>query len=97
MHKTDSTSWRWSTTGYETWLRTHHAESHLLFNPASGETHLLNDLAIQVLESLTRQPATLDELLQELDVTGAKESIRLAYHRLLGDLDRLGLITPLAA
>lgn len=39
---------------------------HFLFNPASGQTHLLNDLGRALLDDLARQPANAAELAGQL-------------------------------
>lgn len=69
----------------------------LLFNPASGQTHILNTVGITVLERLSSRPRTATDLAQGLlgifspvDERGFLES--LWQH--LAQLDALGLIAP---
>jgi PqqD family protein of HPr-rel-A system len=60
---------------------------HVVFNPASGDTHLLNAPSAAVLKSLERAAATVAEL--EARVPGWSD-----VEALLSELDELGLIAP---
>ncbi|MBF0191257.1 MAG: HPr-rel-A system PqqD family peptide chaperone [Magnetococcales bacterium] len=86
--------WRWMAPHGAFWLREQFGESHLLFNPASNETHILNDLAIATLEQLRQAPANGPELLERLGVDPQDVETARPYARLLRDLDLLGLILP---
>lgn len=76
----------------------------VVFHPPSGDTHLLNPLAAEVLQYLTEQPADAYQLAAHLardkDSDGAAPSnpapsldIELLA-KLLADFDQLGLIEP---
>lgn len=86
---------RWAPQYADAWLTTRHGEITVLFNPRSADTHLLSDLAMEVLALLRQAPASLEELLPRMgaETTDAEAGTVLA--RLLGTLDRLGLITPM--
>jgi len=60
----------------------------VVFNCASGDLHLLNQTALDVLEHLSDSPSTLEELAVRfpIDVTALKS--------LLESLDSLGLVSP---
>lgn len=64
----------------------------MVFNPCSGATHHLNDLALWTMERLARQPATTAILVQELGEESA--AALAAMEGLVGELARLGLLTP---
>ncbi|MBF0270873.1 MAG: HPr-rel-A system PqqD family peptide chaperone [Magnetococcales bacterium] len=86
--------WRWMAPHAAHWLREPFGTSHLLFNPASNETHILNDLAIATLEQLQQAPANGSELLERLGLDPQDPQTIQPYARLLRDLDLLGLIIP---
>lgn len=81
--------------------RLHHAEAWVqesippttfLFNARSGQTHLLQEMAVELLEALRLAPATLEELLQRLELEDAEPALRARLLRLLRDLEMLGLV-----
>jgi len=59
-----------------------------VFNCASGDLHLLNHTAFEVVEHLSNTPATLDELAVRFPIDVA------ALEALLESLDQLGIIRP---
>ncbi len=61
----------------------------VVFNSASGDLHLLNQTALEVLEHLSETPATLDELAARFPVDFA------ALEALVVSLDALGLVHPI--
>lgn len=67
---------------------------HVLFNPASGSTHLVNDLVLDILDALAHGPADGLELAQRLQLETGEDGILLELERILQSLDQLGLITP---
>ncbi|MBF0125966.1 MAG: HPr-rel-A system PqqD family peptide chaperone [Magnetococcales bacterium] len=71
-------------------------EAFFVFNPLSNETHVLNALAVEILDLLRQGPATLPELLALLGVemNGAPDDATLPYRTLLQALDQYGLIVP---
>ncbi|MBF0628810.1 MAG: HPr-rel-A system PqqD family peptide chaperone [Magnetococcales bacterium] len=73
-------------------------DSFFLFNPLSGETHVLNEQARLILEQLGTRPATLEEILaRQASVSSAgtdREDPARPFRDLLSELDRLGLIAP---
>lgn len=88
---------RWVARDAEPWLLERFGESHVLFNTASNDTHVLNALAIATLEALRGAPATLAELFDRLDLDSDDAEVAQAYPRLLRELDLLGLIQPVDA
>ena len=75
-------------------LREPFSVSVLLFNPASGKTHLLNELAMDLLDALAGGPASVGELVMRLDLISERETAEPQIRKLLRTLDRLGLIAP---
>ncbi|MBF0165111.1 MAG: HPr-rel-A system PqqD family peptide chaperone [Magnetococcales bacterium] len=88
---------RWVARDGDPWLLERFGDSHILFNTASNDTHVLNELAIATLEALRGAPATLAELFDRLDLDSDNAEVVQAYPRLLRDLDLLGLIFPVDA
>jgi PqqD family protein of HPr-rel-A system len=68
---------------------------YIVFNPASGDTHLLNTLAGQTLQCLERAPCTLATLTEsvasELELD-ANEELRQQLAKLLVQFETLSLI-----
>ena len=75
---------------WETW-----DNEHFVFNPRSGETHVLNDLAGEMLRALGEKPHTAADLAlrfrDRLDGAGS-DDVRPAVDALLRQLDQLGLV-----
>ncbi len=79
----DLLRWRW-------W-----GDQLVVFHAGSGDTHLLDALAGQVLDCLRRSPATLDELAEQLPPgsgLGSPDELRQALARVLDELSKHGLI-----
>lgn len=75
----------------------HWDEDYILFNAASGQTHVVNELGADVLRLLEKKSASAGELLEGLAASyGLAPDSELAagVRRLLVDLDQLGLIEP---
>ncbi|MGD2064114.1 MAG: HPr-rel-A system PqqD family peptide chaperone [Nitrospirota bacterium] len=69
----------------------------VLYHGASGDTHLLDGLAVEVLRSLEHAPATAEGLVAGLAQDGDEETRRQlsAYiDSLVSTLARLGVIEP---
>jgi PqqD family protein of HPr-rel-A system len=60
---------------------------HVVFNPASGDTHLLNAASASVLRSLERNASTVEAL-------EARTPDSSDVSELVSELDELGLIAP---
>ncbi len=72
-------------------------EEWLLYHGASGDTHLLEPLAVEVLQALQRAPATAASLVEDLARDGDEETRgRLSAYidSLVSTLARLGVIEP---
>jgi PqqD family protein of HPr-rel-A system len=70
---------------------------HVVFNPASGDTHLLNTIPAYFLKSLETKAATLEELrllAAELLDRDPDETVVSDIEALVLELDELGLIAP---
>lgn len=63
-----------------------------LYNPHTGETHILNDLSWQVLRYCSSEPCTEMELLRRLGGAGEQGDLPPALNHLLNHLYRLGLV-----
>jgi PqqD family protein of HPr-rel-A system len=71
----------------------------LVFNPATWETHLLNDSASIVLDALAAGPQTLAEIVGYVVAAGEvalPEGFADQVGELLGQLESLGLVTARA-
>lgn len=66
MSDPDLTSGRWGTCNFDQLLRETWDEETFLFNPASGETHLLNAAAMHLLELLEEEEASFEQLVGRL-------------------------------
>jgi PqqD family protein of HPr-rel-A system len=71
-------------------LRTWEDET-FVFNPASGDTHLLNEVALAILQSLSQQPTTLDTLATQFLEQETPESRQVLIDQ-LQQLELVGLI-----
>lgn len=72
-------------------------DEHIVFHPASGDTHLLNAFTAEVLHALEECPATGSELAQLLaPACGAEDdaAIREQIDNVLARFHELGLIEP---
>ncbi len=65
-------------------------ESSVVFNQASGDTHLLDSAAAEVLERLETRPASIDELCERLG-----ELMEPHIETLVAKLEHLGLIVSI--
>lgn len=95
MASDDSREWRLNPVCRLHWR--HWDQDYVLFNAASGQTHVVNELGADVLRLLEVKPASADELFEALAVRhGLAPDPELAagVQRLLADLDQLGLIEP---
>ena len=86
------TSWKLPRLILKSW-----GEEVVVFNLASGHTHLLNPVAAQALKILEQKPLSADELSQRLaSLDGLASDEQLIEHvkKLLSKLDEMGLIEP---
>lgn len=70
---------------------------HVVFNPASGDTHLLNAVAAFVLRSLETRASTTEELRALVSAWRGgppDDSLSRDVEALVSELDELGLIAP---
>jgi PqqD family protein of HPr-rel-A system len=68
------------------------ADGAVLYDADSGDTHLLNQPAFEILQSLQRSPRTLLDLIAALAATSAEE--RATIEAIVLNLNALGLIEP---
>lgn len=91
----ESTSWSVPPTNALKWR---HWDSHfVVFNPASGDTHFLNDFAGAILQFLQAGPATIPELLEHLEKsrgTPIEPELTQQIQALIEQFDEFGLIEP---
>lgn len=74
-------------------------DEHFVLNPRSGETHVLNALAGEILRALAERPHPVSELAERFGGDLAEESVagkEQIVFALISQLDRLGLIEPMA-
>ena len=93
MHPGKLIDGRWQTCHYESLLQQTWDEETFVFNPASGHTHLLNPVAMTLLEYLATTPSDLAGLAAWLGV----ENNPQAQHALVEQFEQLiltGLICP---
>ena len=71
----------------------------VVYNTASGNTHLISPIAAKILRQLEQQASTALELAEkiacEFDVESDSEVVA-NVERMIRDLDDLGLVTPLS-
>lgn len=67
---------------------------HVVYNPASGNTHLLNGPPASILRSLETQPRSLDELKALVESLPERSHDSSDIDGLVAELDELGLIAP---
>jgi PqqD family protein of HPr-rel-A system len=70
---------------------------HVVYNPASGDTHLLNAFSARVLRSLETKASTLEELealVSDLRHRPSADPPSSDIQALVSELDELGLIAP---
>jgi len=74
-------------------------EEVIVFNVASGNTHLLSPVAAQALRILEQNPATIFELSNKLAGSAsvdADEEFIEHVEKLITNLDELGLVEPVS-
>ena len=70
-------------------------DEFIVFNPTSGQTHLLNLVAGKALKLLEKSPASPSEVMDRLcETTGVESSTEFLDHlrRLFSEFDDLGLV-----
>ena len=80
----------------------HHFEDrhHIVFNVFSGQTHIVNELCVDALEILQQLPLDsqmLAELLAQRNEFSLDEDWLTYINEMLADMDRLGLVEPVAS
>jgi PqqD family protein of HPr-rel-A system len=93
-------STRWSCPFFDSLLRETWETEYFVLNPCSGETHVLSQLAGEILSALGETPSTLRDLVGSfgpaLEAASNTPPERILAS-LLAQLDQLGLIEPIAA
>ncbi|MBK8537662.1 MAG: HPr-rel-A system PqqD family peptide chaperone [Candidatus Competibacteraceae bacterium] len=72
----------------------------IVFNKASGETHIVNELCVDALELLQQLPLDsqmLAESLARRNEFSLDEDWLIYINEMLADMDRLGLVEPVAS
>lgn len=93
----DTTAMRWRTRPAEGLMWEMWESEYSLFNPASGETHLIDELTAEVLRRASDRPITVHDLATELANIIEIENTTAWQQRiaaLLGQLEALGLVEP---
>lgn len=88
--------WRVGTESKLLWRRWD--DEYVVFNPSSGDTHVLNHVAAEALKRLERSPADAGDLAQHVGLTVKLDPDDLLEHMegLVRQFDELGLVQPLA-
>ncbi|MBF0588636.1 MAG: HPr-rel-A system PqqD family peptide chaperone [Magnetococcales bacterium] len=87
----------WCVPDYDALLWERYDEIYHLFNPGSGQTHIINDPAYEALKELSKQPDNMTGLLVRLELDQEPEKVTKHFRRLLWELDQLGLIVPVTS
>ena len=66
----------------------------VVYNTASGNTHMLNAVSSCVLKRLEERPASFDDVVSLLGDGGDERDADARTEALLTELDELGLIAP---
>ncbi|MBF0109908.1 MAG: HPr-rel-A system PqqD family peptide chaperone [Magnetococcales bacterium] len=85
---------RWVGGDASTWIHARFGADHLLFDRRSGATHRVNDLVIDILHALAREPGDALELARRLQLDPEEKTVLGDLERIIEDLDRLGLLAP---
>lgn len=87
----------WTALGFSELLTETWEEETFLFNPASGETHLLNQVALSLLEQLARKPASTREVHDLFLPDDAEPELVAALDQQLQQLELIGLTCRIPA
>ena len=89
---------RWKPLGFLPALERSWSDGVAIYNPLSGETHILDPLAHEVLNLLAGRELTDPEIVDELARLAGEDLPELpdVVGKLLAELDRLGLIEAAA-
>ncbi len=94
MKEADGLLWQSTKLIWKSW-----GDEVLVFNVASGNTHLLSPMAAQVLKSLEKLPLTTSQVAQKLALSAnlsVDEEISQQVENLILNLDELGLVESAA-
>lgn len=94
MEPTIGRSWKATKLAWKSW-----DNDVVVFNFASGDTHLLNPVAAHALKILEQKPLNTNELSQQLassDNLPTDEQLTAHVKDLLSKLDEMGLIEPVS-
>ena len=81
---------RWQTRHFDQLIHQTWETETFVFNPASGNTHVLNEAAFMMLQQLASTPSTDDQLAQ--DFNADSPALRDALLQQLQQLEMAGLI-----
>ena len=86
---------RWAARSVDLCWSSWDADEHVLYDVASGDTHLLNGIAAAAVRHLGQEPLSGEELVERLCCThGVEPTLEFTreIERLLDRLDQLGLV-----
>lgn len=88
----------WSAAGASGFLWREFGSVSVLFDPRSGETHMLDSLAREILDLFIEQPRAASDVARALEdlIGGPGDEISLRVDQAIAEFDRLGLIFPAA-
>ncbi len=84
----------WRVPDYTALLWEQFDETYHLFNPRSGQTHIINEPAHAALKALSESPTDLHGLMTRLGLDPESDEMSEHFRRLMWELDQLGLIVP---
>ena len=70
---------------------------YMVFHPASGEMHLLDSLAREIVDVIAEKPCTQKDLLQEMEKIFGRTFEAEFSEKIMGslaELDKIGLVEP---
>ncbi len=87
----------WQASNFENLLIKHWEGEYFIFNPLSGDTHLLNETTMFILKSLNEQSMTIDEFIQTFS-TDEQTINEMKQHLpfIIQNIAQMGLIEPLS-
>ncbi|MBF0609940.1 MAG: HPr-rel-A system PqqD family peptide chaperone [Magnetococcales bacterium] len=85
---------RWHLLQPDDWLKSRQGTLTVVHNLLSADTHLLNDLAMEILQVLEEGSASFAQIQAHMGIGQDDREECAALARILWQLDHLGLITP---
>ncbi|MEO5376467.1 MAG: HPr-rel-A system PqqD family peptide chaperone [Magnetococcus sp. DMHC-6] len=84
----------WFAPHFYTYSWKQYQDALILLHPLSAKTHILNELAFELLQELGKKSATRQELIVTLGLEEEDQAEQIIHH-ILSQLDQSGLIVPI--